>query len=80
MSESAADRWRISTAAAAAHYTMGLADAQERSTAFMETMHDYKRAATPEQDYEELRERYVTGEIDLEEFAASVVAILKRGL
>jgi uncharacterized membrane protein len=63
-----------------AAYSGGYAEQLARMSAFTTAMHNAKRATTPRDDYEALRERYVNGEIDLEEFAASVVAILKRGL
>ena len=52
--------------------------AKRRGAAWFDTMERMK--FTPKERYERLRDRYAAGEIDLEDFTASVVALLREGL
>lgn len=58
-----------------------------RATAFVDAMHAMKGtiarpldAPSVADEYEALRDRYASGAIELEDFAAGVVQLLQRGL
>lgn len=59
---------------------IGATEAAERMTRAMQAYAGEPAPDSVAVRYERLRERYVSGNIDLEDFTASVVALLAEGL